>query len=73
MFSIDGVEIDLTKPGTLKGTTLKPGGFMEQRKDGVTTKLTHQPWCASLNILLLSLPPQPAPCNCARVAALEQA
>ena len=69
MFSIDGQELDLTKPATLKGVTLKPGGFMEQRKDGVTTKLTHQPWCASLNTLLLSHPPQPARCNCSALEA----
>ena len=24
----------------------------------------HQPWCASLNTLLMSHPPQPAKCNC---------
>ena len=24
----------------------------------------HQKWCASLTQLLLSMPPQPAPCNC---------
>jgi len=67
MFSMDGQELDLTKPATLKGITLRPNGSIEQRKDGVTTTLTHQPWCASLNQA------QPAPCNCqtARVAALE--
>ena len=26
--------------------------------------VVHQNWCASLTQLLLSMPPQPAPCNC---------
>jgi len=26
--------------------------------------VAHQKWCASLTQLLLSMPPQPAPCNC---------
>jgi hypothetical protein len=26
--------------------------------------VSHQKWCASLTQLLLSMPPQPAPCNC---------
>jgi hypothetical protein len=26
--------------------------------------MAHQKWCASLTQLLLSMPPQPAPCNC---------
>lgn len=64
MFQIDGQKLDLTKPETLKGITLKPGGFIEQRKDGVTTTLTHQPWCASLNTPISGDPPSPAPCNC---------
>jgi hypothetical protein len=33
MFQMDGVALDLTKPETLKGVTLKPGGFIQQRKD----------------------------------------
>jgi len=38
MIEIDGKPVDLTKPETW-GTTiqLKPGGFIDQRKDGVTT------------------------------------
>ena len=42
MIQIDGVTLDLTKPETLKGVTLQPGGFIEQRKDGVTTVLQNQ-------------------------------
>jgi hypothetical protein len=30
--------------------------------------VTHQDWCASLTRLLLSNPPQPAPCNCKQPA-----
>ncbi len=26
--------------------------------------VTHKKWCASLTQLLMSMPPQPAPCNC---------
>jgi hypothetical protein len=40
-------------------------------KESLTTKtqpeqepVEHQKWCASLTQLLLSMPPQPAPCNC---------
>jgi hypothetical protein len=43
MIQIDGKPLDLTKPETL-GDNIKiaPGGFIEQRKDGVTTKVTHE-------------------------------
>jgi hypothetical protein len=40
-------------------------------KESLTTEtqpeqepVEHQKWCASLTQLLLSMPPQPAPCNC---------
>jgi hypothetical protein len=40
-------------------------------KESLTTEtqpeqepVAHQKWCASLTQLLLSMPPQPAPCNC---------
>lgn len=38
MLKLDGKPVDLTKPQTW-GTAiqLKPGGFIEHRKDGVTT------------------------------------
>jgi len=38
MLELDGKPVDLTRPETW-GTALqlKPGGFIEQRKDGVTT------------------------------------
>jgi hypothetical protein len=35
----------------------------------VQEPVIHQDWCASLTQLLLSNPPQPAPCNCKRPAA----
>jgi hypothetical protein len=34
MIQLDGVTLDLTKPETLKGVTLKSGGSIQQRKDG---------------------------------------
>jgi hypothetical protein len=34
----------------------------------VQEHVTHQDWCASLTQLLLSNPPQPAPCNCKQPA-----
>ena len=34
----------------------------------VQEPVTHQDWCASLTQLLLSNPPQPAPCNCKQPA-----
>jgi hypothetical protein len=34
MIQMDGVTLDLTKSETLKGVTFKPGGFIQQRKDG---------------------------------------
>jgi hypothetical protein len=34
----------------------------------VQEPVTHQNWCASLTQLLLSHPPQPAPCNCKQPA-----
>lgn len=70
MLELDGKPIDLTKPQTWGDSIkIKPNGYIEQTKDGVTTKLTHQPWCASLNTLLLSHPPQPARCNCSALEA----
>lgn len=42
--------------------------------------MKHEPWCDSLNKMLTSLPPQPAPCNCTpapapelKINAIEQA
>lgn len=66
MIQIDGVSLNLTQPDTLKGITIRPGGFIEQRVGGITTRMEHEKSCASLN-------PQPAPCNCklSRAAALE--
>ena len=34
--------------------------------------VAHQKWCASLTQLLLSMPPQPAPCNCHPPQRTEQ-
>jgi hypothetical protein len=34
--------------------------------------VTHQKWCASLTQLLMSMPPQPAPCNCQPPQRTEQ-
>lgn len=63
MFLIDGKPLDLTKPNP--GITIKPGGYISQSENGVTTTVTHhQPWCDSMNKMLLSHPPKPAPCNC---------
>jgi len=44
MLELDGKPVDLTKPQTW-GTAiqLKPGGFIEQREDGVTTRVEHKP------------------------------
>jgi hypothetical protein len=39
MFKIDGKELDLTKPETLQGVTIKEGGYIEQVKDGVVTRV----------------------------------
>jgi hypothetical protein len=35
-------------------------------------QVSHQGWCASLTQLLLSDPPQPAPCNCTPPAAQRE-
>lgn len=44
MIFIDGKPVDLTKPQTWGGSiTLKPGGSIEQRENGVTTKVTYEP------------------------------
>ena len=41
MIKIDGKTIDLTKPQTWGDPIqIKPSGFIEQRKDGVTTHIT---------------------------------
>jgi hypothetical protein len=40
MFSIDGKEVDLTKP--LVNITIKEGGYIEQSKDGQTVRVTKQ-------------------------------
>jgi len=42
MIIIDGKKVDLTKPETLKGITLKPGGSISFTQNGITTKLTNQ-------------------------------
>jgi len=42
MLIIDGKKVDLTKPETLKGITLKPGGSISVMQNGVTTTLTNQ-------------------------------
>lgn len=42
MFSIDGKPVDLTKPETLKGITILPGGSITQKKDNVVMQLKNQ-------------------------------
>ena len=44
MIQIDGKTVDLTKPQTWGASIeIKPNGFIEQTKDGVTTRIEHQP------------------------------
>jgi hypothetical protein len=61
MLLIDGNPVDMTNPSSWGGSIkLKPGGLIEQSKDGVKTRVeAHQPWCQ-----LTSSQPQPAKCNC---------
>jgi hypothetical protein len=41
MIKIDGKTIDLTKPQTWgESIKIQPNGFIEQRKDGVTSRIT---------------------------------
>jgi len=41
MIQIDGKAVDLTKPQTWGNSVqIKPNGFIEQRKDGVTSRIT---------------------------------
>jgi len=40
MFSIDGKELDLTKP--LVNITIKEGGYIEQSKDGQVVRVTKE-------------------------------
>lgn len=40
MLEIDGKKIDFTKPQTWNNSIqIKEGGYVEQRKDGVTTRI----------------------------------
>ena len=42
MIEIDGKAVDLTKPETWGASIqIKPNGFIEQRKDGVTTRVEN--------------------------------
>jgi hypothetical protein len=44
MIQIDGKTIDLTKPQTWGNSIqIKSNGFIEQNKDGVTTRITPIP------------------------------
>jgi hypothetical protein len=43
MLTIDGKKVDLTKPETLNKISIKPGGYVEQRKNGVTTRVKNKP------------------------------
>jgi hypothetical protein len=53
---IDGKPLDLTKPGSFKGITIKPGGHISQTQNGVTTAyINHHSWCDSK---------KNQPCNC---------
>ena len=43
MIQIDGKTVDLTKPETWgSNIQIKPNGFIEQTKDGVTTHIENQ-------------------------------
>jgi len=60
MFLLNGKPVDLTNPSSWGGSIkLKPGGSIQE-----TPGEAHQPWCESVNVLLMSNPPQPAKCNC---------
>ena len=44
MIQIDGKTVDLTKPQTWgNAIQIKPNGFIEQSKDGLTTRVTQTP------------------------------
>jgi hypothetical protein len=44
MIQIDGKTVNLTKPQTWGNSIqIKPNGFIEQNKDGVTTRITPIP------------------------------
>jgi len=44
MIQIDGKIVDLTKPQTWGNSIqIKPNGFIEQSKNGVTTRITPAP------------------------------
>ena len=44
MIKLDGKTVDLTKPQTWGDSIqIKPNGFIEQTKDGVTTRITPIP------------------------------
>ena len=47
MFKIDGKELDLTKPETLRGVTIKEGGYIEQAKDGQVLHMTQKEFDAA--------------------------
>jgi len=43
MIQIDGKTVDLTKPETWgNNIKIKPNGFIEQNKNGVTTRIDYQ-------------------------------
>lgn len=41
-----------------------PYGAITAIREALAQPEQHQDWCASLTQMLLSMPPQPAPCNC---------
>jgi hypothetical protein len=41
MLTIDSKPIDLTNPDSMKNITIKPNGYIEQRKDGITTHIEN--------------------------------
>jgi hypothetical protein len=41
MLTIDDKKVDLTKPDSMKKITIKPNGYIEQRKDGITTRIEN--------------------------------
>jgi len=61
LFALDIVKIHYTQSRHINEaiTALK-----ERLAQPEQEPVAHQKWCASLTQLLLSMPPQPAPCNC---------
>jgi hypothetical protein len=81
----DPEKVILRKPSLDQGADYERGfidGMQKQMQSSVDKAVNrmaqtqepvdHQKWCASLTQLLLSMPPQPAPCNCHPPQRTEQ-